>query len=126
MKGAIALGDSLAPVSWYFGVNLGTEDTSVLVLRLYPSQKNDLGMSFSLGRYKRSTNTLVSSEPRFTLKCHGAGARLFPRAMVPFLNLNLGLINPHWRTCIDCLKKDSINRPRFSSETKYGGLHHTI
>ena len=32
--------------------------------------------------------------PKFTLKCHGTGARLSPRAMALFSNLNLVLINP--------------------------------
>ena len=39
--GAIALGGSLPPVPWHFKVNLGTEDTSVLI---HSRQREGLGV----------------------------------------------------------------------------------
>ena len=45
------------------------------------------------------TNTLVSSVQRFTIRCRGSGAKLSPKAMVPFpIMVNSGLANPRRRT----------------------------
>ena len=92
-------------VSWV------SPDAALLVIRnLYNISKT---LSPSLWQWCINTlpsRALVSTVARFTLTCHGTGARLSLMAMTPFPGKNnSGLTNPHWRMYIDFLKKDSID-----------------
>ena len=54
-----------------------------------------------------------------TLRCPGSRARLSPRAMAQFpIMVNMGLINPRWRTYIELLKNDSIHQTGVTPDTK--------